>query len=193
MPAEDAASGSPNMNRNIPNKPHPTPDPEKPHTAEAADRANFAVFLPGVHANPDHSAESVDELGPDEASYDSCFDDLNQVLSQSMEQPDPDPNLESLGAGVRHPDGADSRPGRDRARRGKTPRTSEIFRAVVASGGGPAVPDGPTGPTGPAGHLGRGEPARPGRDRQPLRIERLRRHRGIGTRTRRSPGARSRS
>ena len=64
-------------------------------------------------------------------NYDSCFDDLNVILSQSIQQPDPDPNLESSGPTVRLTrDEAAPLLKKDRA---KTPRTSEIFRSVVTA------------------------------------------------------------
>jgi hypothetical protein len=123
------------MNRNIPNQPHHTPEPEKPHPGEVIDATDFALVGPGAHANPAHSSGSRDDLSPDETSYDSCFDDVNLLLSKSMQQPEPDPYLESAGAGIHPGDGTIPESGRDRAGRGTAPRTSEIFRAVATSGG----------------------------------------------------------
>ena len=71
----------------------------------------------------------------EEPTYDSCFDDLNVILSQSIQEPDPDPNLDSSsGSSTRIPrDEAAAHLPKDR---GKTPRTSEIFRSVVAPAAG---------------------------------------------------------
>jgi hypothetical protein len=113
------------MSRNIPNKPHPTPDPEKLHSVEGSDPRDFAVVRPGSLANSAHSSGSADDLALDELTYDSCHDDLNQVLSQSMEQPDPDPLLESSAGGVEPADASGPK---------RAPRTSEVFRAVAISG-----------------------------------------------------------
>ena len=121
------------MNRKIPNKPHPTPNPDKPHTGAGADRGNMAWSLANPHGTPAQASPPAGEPTAEEPTYDSCFDDLNVVLSQSMQQPDPDPNLEPPG---------ESAPGHDATGpesgprpRGKAPRTSEIFRSVVAAGG----------------------------------------------------------
>jgi hypothetical protein len=148
------------MNRNTPNKPHPTPDPEKPHAGEGPDWRDSALVRPGAHANPDHSSMSRDDPALDGPTYDSCVDDLDQVLSQSMQQPEPDPNLESSGA--EQGGGTAPKSGRDAAARGKPPRTSEIFRAVVASGGTAATAGGSTGP--PNAHDTSPEVALPGLD-----------------------------
>lgn len=96
------------MSRKIPNQPHPTPDPEKPHGLPWSD--------PGT--------------GDDQPVYDSVLDDLNRVLSESMESPEPDPNLEPASA--RPSAATDPEIGVPIDRSGKTPRTSEIFRSVVA-------------------------------------------------------------
>jgi hypothetical protein len=124
------------MSRKIPNKPHPTPDPDHPLTGETAHLGGFAMVGPGGLSIPKSSSGSRDDLAQDEPNYDSCFDDLNQVLSQSMEQPDPDPFLESSAAGHGPGDGADPQSGRGRSGPRKAPRTSEIFRSIAASGGG---------------------------------------------------------
>jgi hypothetical protein len=118
------------MTRNIPNKPHPTPNPDSPHTP-ALQREQ--------HPGPDPQAEPGDESRSQDPPYDSCFDDLNVILSQSIEQPDPDPNLQSA-SGVPEPRPTDPDPFRYFAGgRTKQPTTSEIFRAV-----GPKVAATPT-------------------------------------------------
>ena len=124
------------MSRKIPNRPHPTPNPDKPHSGAGPDRGNHARAVSGLHAAPGQASSPGEEPATDEPNYDSCFDDLNVVLSQSMQEPDPDPNLES--SGVNFPPGdstvqaADGQP----APRGEAPRTSEIFRTVVAPAAG---------------------------------------------------------
>jgi hypothetical protein len=128
------------MSRQIPNKPHPTPDPEKSHGAARTDRGSRARSIHGVPGPSEHLADQRSDPESEEPSYDSCFDDLNMVLSQSMEQPDPDPNLESEGERPRQPDGADPESGWFLSPRGKAPRTSEIFRAVVGPPGGDPRP-----------------------------------------------------
>ena len=123
------------MNRKIPNKPHPTPNPDKPHTSAGADRGNLARRMPNPHGIPAPTSAPVRSLRTEEPSYDSCFDDLNLVLSQSMQQPDPDPNLESSGGAAPEQDAIGPESGLGPAPRGRAPRTSEIFRSVVAPGG----------------------------------------------------------
>jgi hypothetical protein len=147
------------MNRNIANKPHSTPDPEKPHNPARADRSGLARSVHGTPGSSDHLASQAGEAEAEEPTYDSCFDDLNLVLSQSMKEPDPDPNLGS--AGDRLSPGEDMDPETDRplGRRPAPPRTSEIFRSVVGPGGG-------TSPLGlPPGSAGEPQPvAVPGLD-----------------------------
>jgi hypothetical protein len=123
------------MSRKIPNKPHPTPDPEKPHSSARADRSSLARSIHGVPGASEPLANPLSDPESDEPNYDSCFDDLNQVLSQSMEQPDPDPNLESASERPGPKDSEDPEFGRSPAERAKAPRTSEIFRSVVAPAG----------------------------------------------------------
>jgi hypothetical protein len=123
------------MPRNIANRSHPTPNPDRPHASGPAeekigDATNSRRPSPGAHRPPAQES-SPGDAADDEPPYDSCFDDLNMILSQSIQQPDPDPNLESSGPSVRLA-------GEEVAvlltrERGKAPRTSEIFRAVVAA------------------------------------------------------------
>lgn len=115
------------MTREIVDPPHPTPNPDGPHT-------------PGT----DHETAPV-PAGPqgegvagEEEPYDSFFDDVNKKLSQSIEEPAPDP---ALGPGSS--EGGSSRQSRSddpvgRALRGHklSPRTSEVFKAVVALSAG---------------------------------------------------------
>jgi hypothetical protein len=81
------------------------------------------------------------------------------VLSQSMEEPDPDPNLESAAERPRPQEGSDPEIGRSPTRGGKPPRTSEIFRSVVAhSGDAPLVTDSPALPGDPVEPAGEAIP-----------------------------------
>jgi hypothetical protein len=124
------------MNRKIPNKPHPTPNPDKAHAAAGSDWSGLARAVSGVHATPGQASSPLEDPMTEEPTYDSCFDDLNVVLSQSMQEPDPDPNLESSGVIPRPPAVPDSPSGAEPLRPGHAPRTSEIFRSVVVSGSG---------------------------------------------------------
>jgi hypothetical protein len=128
------------MSRKIPNKPHPTPDPERPHGAAWTDRGSVARSIHGAAGASEQHADQRTDPESAEPTHDSCFDDLDVVLSQSMEQPDPDPNLESEGERTCQEDGNDPEIGRSAGPRGKAPRTSEIFRSVVATGGDPRQP-----------------------------------------------------
>lgn len=114
------------MSRNIPNKPHPTPNPDQAHTGAVPDRASRARSVSESHASPGQTPLPIEDPTRSEPVYDSCFDDLNVLLSQSMQQPDPDPNLGDPQ------DPARSR-AESRAPKGPAPRTSEIFRAVVVA------------------------------------------------------------
>lgn len=121
------------MNRNILDRPHPTPNPDKPHAPPGSERG-------GVAPRPAPTEELLDE----EPTYDSCFDDLSVVLSQTVHQLDPDPNLEAAGTGLSATPAA-ARPAADdvevtaaaagvRVPQGaRAPRTSEIFRSVIGS------------------------------------------------------------
>jgi hypothetical protein len=126
------------MDRTIPNKPHRTPDPEKPHAGKH-DRSSVARPVPGLHGTSEPSPEELAEAEAvdGEPTFDSCFDDLNLVLSQSMQQPDPDPNLGCAGEGP-SADGDDvPESGKSPKPRGRTPRTWEIFRTILAGSGDP--------------------------------------------------------
>src|SRR5262249_32350075 len=120
------------MSRNIPNKPHPTPDPDRPHSSSIHKEKLAAV-----------SAETMPSEQPagEESGFDSCFDDLGVILTKSIQQPDPDPNLESPGD-----EGAGARvqqrePGlASEAEPNRPPRTSEIFRLVGAHMAGTVDP-----------------------------------------------------
>ena len=57
-----------------------------------------------------------------------------------MEKPDPDPNLASVSDRPRQQDDSDPEISRPPAQRGKAPRTSEIFRSVMAPAGDPRPP-----------------------------------------------------
>jgi hypothetical protein len=129
------------MSREIADPPHPTPNPDGPYTP-----AKNHESTP-VPAGPPPEAEAAQE-----EPYDSFFDDLNKKLTQSIEQPAPDPVL-----GPETPEGGSSkhtRPDDPLARVFRTqklsPRTSEVFKAVVALSTGqfeptPAAPEVPPG------------------------------------------------
>ncbi len=151
------------MDRKIPNKPHRTPDPEKPHTGKH-DRSSVARPLPGNHGTSEfpaeRPAESQDEAGDEGLTFDSCFDDLNLELSQLMQQPDPDPNLGSAGESPGPDDGDVPESGVSSKPMGRTPRTWEVFRSILAGGGDPAASTGPHPPSG-AGEGASGEAPMP--------------------------------
>lgn len=118
------------MNRNIPNRPHATPNPDKPHTVPGADRGDLVPApTPAPFSTP------AEEPASEEPTYDSCFDDLSVVLAQTIQQPDPDPNLESSSPAPTLPEvnrsdvAADTVVGFPPG--GRSPRTSEIFRSVI--------------------------------------------------------------
>ncbi len=115
------------MTRNIVNKPHLTPNPDKPHPPGPPERA---PCIP-----PGHGADPASGPADEEPTYDSCFDDLNLILSQSIQKPDPDPNLDSASVGFTRLS-RDEVPSHLQPERVKTPRTSEIFRSVVAPAAG---------------------------------------------------------
>jgi hypothetical protein len=125
------------MPRNIPNKPHRTPNPDQPHTSPGPERIGSgsagqgeACRAPaqGAHAAPGQGVQPRQQPGAQEPDYDSCFDDLNVVLSQSIDEPDPDPNLESVSDRTRAVGDEPVPPPRPDGER--PPRTSEIFRSV---------------------------------------------------------------
>jgi hypothetical protein len=94
------------MGREIPNKPHPTPNPDAPH----------------VHGVP------REEVDPEEATYDSCLDDLSAVLAEAGSQPDP--VLQSPGAA----DAPRGTAAGSSSALPSAPRTSEVFRTAYPSG-----------------------------------------------------------
>jgi hypothetical protein len=120
------------MARNIANQPHRTPNPDKPHRTPNPDKPHSAAIGAGARrgsADPgDPAPPPTDETQSQGPTYDSCFDDLNMILSQSIEQPDPDPNLESSAQA--HPVRAEPAPGVVPKPK-RQPRTSEIFRSVA--------------------------------------------------------------
>jgi hypothetical protein len=114
------------MSREIPNQPHRTPNPDGPHNPSAPREKT-----PVPSEVPEHLAESED------SPYDSCFDDLNVILDQSIQEPVPDPALGSKSASK------DAAPAAGRKGdqappvlegKGKEPRTSEVFKAVAHGG-----------------------------------------------------------
>jgi hypothetical protein len=68
------------MTREIANKPHPTPNPEGPHSA-GSNR--------GTTGGSGETLQPTVEFPVEESSYDSCVDDLNLILSQPVTEPDP--------------------------------------------------------------------------------------------------------
>jgi hypothetical protein len=112
------------MTREIADPAHPTPNPDGPHTPS---KAHESVPVP---ARPPLQEETEEE-----EPYDSFFDDLNKQLSQSIERPAPDPALgpEGIGSGSGRADEplAQLQPGQK-----LSPRTSEVFKAVVALSAG---------------------------------------------------------
>ena len=119
------------MTREIVDPPHPTPNPDGPHTpGKAHEPAPVPAAPPGD-----------DEVGEEEP-YDSFFDDLNKQLSQSMEQPAPDPALgpESTEGGSSKQPRPDDALGRFIRGPKLSPRTSEVFKAVVALSAGSSEP-----------------------------------------------------
>ena len=135
------------MTRNIVNKPHLTPNPDKAHTPGSPERDGDPTGCSKAPSQrntpPGHGAAPGSEPADDVPTYDSCFDDLNLILSQSIQEPKPDPNLDSSSAGS-------TRLSRDEAARstpegpGQAPRTSEIFRSVISPVAARPVEAGPT-------------------------------------------------
>jgi hypothetical protein len=89
-------------------------------------------------------ATTPDDDAVDEEVYDSRFDALDQKLSQSIDQPAPDPVLSSQGGEALASNPSVDDPIRKlMASHTKSPRTSEVFKAVVGlraevAGTGPA-------------------------------------------------------
>jgi len=121
------------MTREIADPPHPTPNPDGPHTPGEPQKAQ-----------PVPAGRSDDAEAMEEEPYDSFFDDVNKMLSQSIEQPAPDPVLGPRSS----EDAPRTQPRRDdplaRLIRGdkQSPHTSEVFKAVVAfrTGGSKSAP-----------------------------------------------------
>ena len=68
------------MAREILNKPHPTPNPDGPHTG-GSNR--------GTGGGVDRPSQFEAETDTDEPNYDSCHDDLNKILTEPLPEPDP--------------------------------------------------------------------------------------------------------
>ncbi len=130
------------MMRNIVNKPHLTPNPDKPHSPGSPERVGESPGArkpaPNPYTPPGHAADPGSGPADEEPTYDSCFDDLNMILSQSIQKPDPDPNLDPPAGGFPRLPRDESAPQIPKDR-GKTPRTSEIFRSVVAPASAPGT------------------------------------------------------
>jgi hypothetical protein len=111
------------MPREIPNNPHPTPNPDGPHTAGPA---REGAPVPGPVP---HHQESDEENSP----YDSQVDDLDVILDQSIHEPVPDPALESRSGSKDVPGAPSAGDPVPPFLKGKAnqPRTSEIFKAVA--------------------------------------------------------------
>ncbi len=127
------------MTREIADLPHPTPNPDEPHAPGKPDETE-----------PVTARFPLDDEAEEEQPSDSFFDDVNQMLSQSIEQPAPDPVLGPLAG--EDASSKRSRPDDPVARliRGEqqSPRTSEVFKAVVAlrAGGSEPAPAGAEAP-----------------------------------------------
>jgi hypothetical protein len=128
------------MSRKTADKPHPTPDPEKSHILGRSEWSGLAGGIPGFDDTTDRNPGDSGDPNSDGPNHDSCFDDLDVVLSESMQQPDPDPNLGTAEEGLQQQAGREAVPAL--SRRGRTPTTSEIFRTVVAGGRDPSVSTG---------------------------------------------------
>ncbi len=115
------------MSRKIPNQPHPTPDPEKPHGLPRSDGSGHSSRGPSSLSRNDPS--DFPAPSDDAPVYDSVLDDLSRVLSESIESPEPDPNLEP--SSDRPAAAADPEIGVPIHQSVKVPRTSEIFRSVI--------------------------------------------------------------
>ena len=106
------------MSREIVNKPHPTPNPDGPHTG-ASTRGSDAAS-PSVPAPPN-------EAVADEPCYDSCFDEMNVTLSQAATEPDPALKARSSSETIpRIVSEKDPVPAFLREQ-GSQPRTAEVF------------------------------------------------------------------
>jgi hypothetical protein len=94
---------------------------------------------PAKERNSPTPRSPADEADPDVPTYDSCFDDLNKSLAESVNEPDP--NLDSVAAAGTSSalDGIDDSVTGVVSDRGRQPRTSELFQAV-----GPSVVDIPS-------------------------------------------------
>lgn len=134
------------MTRNLSDKPHQTPHPDQPH-----------AIGPAKERNTPPARSLSEEAESDVPTYDSCHDDLNRLLAESIN--DPDPNLESASpAGTSSPSArADESVTSVVSERGRQPRTSELFQAV-----GPLIVDVPSTPPGrnarPQSDLSSGSP-----------------------------------
>jgi hypothetical protein len=125
------------MTREFADSAHPTPNPDGPHTPG---NAHEPAPVPG--------AKPHDEAVSEEGAYDSFFDDVNKELSQSIERPAPDP---ALGPESGQGDCARQLRPEDTLERlirsqSLSPRTSEVFKAVVGISGVPLPPAGVEGP-----------------------------------------------
>jgi hypothetical protein len=109
------------MAREIPNKPHPTPNPDGPH-AGGSNR--------GTGVGADRPSQPEAESVTDEPNYDSCHDDLDRILSQPLSEPDPAlrsrASSDAIARTARDPEAVPSFL-REPA---KEPRTSEIFKGL---------------------------------------------------------------
>lgn len=126
------------MNRNILDRPHPTPNPDKPHAPAGPERGGLSPRPVSVPI-----PAPAEEMADEEPTYDSCFDDISVVLSQTIQQLDPDPNLEAAGTDAAVPtaakppaDGVEATAAQAAVgvpQGARAPRTSEIFRSVIGS------------------------------------------------------------
>lgn len=119
------------MTREIVDPPHPTPNPDGPHTQGK-----------NHEAAPVPAGPPAEEEAALEEPYDSFFDDVNKKLSESIEQPAPDPALgpESAEGGLVKQSRPDDPLARLMRGQKRSPRTSEVFKAVVALSAGSSEP-----------------------------------------------------
>lgn len=119
------------MSREIPNKPHPTPNPDGPH-AGAANRGSGAGAGFPLHAQ--------DESATDEPRVETFFDERNVIMAGPGDEPDPALKSKSSSDTVLQiaPE-KDQIPSFLEERRGE-PRTSEVFPVFAAQADGADQP-----------------------------------------------------
>jgi hypothetical protein len=107
-------------------------------------RSEALAHSPGASGGAVWGSEPRDDSSAQEPSHDSCFDELNLLLSQSIQQPDPDPNLQSPSEAIEQRAGRTDPASLFRPDRARPPRTSEVFRSVGPRISETPLPDEPT-------------------------------------------------